>query len=450
MTDQTSTPAPSDGRRILSSSGQLLALRVGGLGVSFGLGVLLARVMGPTEFGIYTFVLAILTLLMLPAKFGLPSLMTREIAKAGEDAPQIGMVLRWGRMWSLTASILVSAISLLALWIFHERIEGVSPWIVALTFLNVPLLTFAFFDSAVLRGLKKPVASQFPENVFRPLMMMILAGAVSLAVTGSRMSADTALILNAVAATGALIVVRWLTVTSLPAEARSGDGIPRPDKETRSVWFRAVLALALSGGIQSLNEQIDILSLGFFGEAADVGIYRVASRGAFLVYFALLSVGMVASPYFARYRKEGRMKELQGIVTVASRAIFLAALVPAVLMIVFATPVMTLVFGAEYAAGALPLAILCAGQLANAATGASIQLMNMSGHEGTVARAVTFGAVCNVVLNLSLVPFYGPTGAAIATAISVAIWNTYLWVACRRTLGIDSSFLGLGLKKDVA
>lgn len=59
-----------------------IAIKVFGLGFSLLTAVVLARVLGPEQYGIYSYVLAIVSILAIPAMFGLPSLIVRETAKA--------------------------------------------------------------------------------------------------------------------------------------------------------------------------------------------------------------------------------------------------------------------------------------------------------------------------------------------------------------------------------
>lgn len=95
-------------------------------------------------------------------------------------------------------------------------------------------------------------------------------------------------------------------------------------------------------------------------------------------------------------------------------------------LIVFGKPILATVFGPEYAAGALALAILCVGQLLNAGFGSVGNILNMTGHERDTVLGVAIGAISNVALNLLLIPPLGIDGAAIAIAMSLLIWNSWL------------------------
>ena len=44
----------------------------------------------------------------------------------------------------------------------------------------------------------------------------------------------------------------------------------------------------------------------------------------------------------------------------------------------------------------------------------------------------------NIILNLVLVPRFGIVGAALATTISMVVWNVLLVIAVRKKLGVNS------------
>ncbi|MGZ5441413.1 MAG: hypothetical protein ACXW5U_03935 [Thermoanaerobaculia bacterium] len=104
---------------------------------------------------------------------------------------------------------------------------------------------------------------------------------------------------------------------------------------------------------------------------------------------------------------------------------------------------LTLLFGAEFEAGTVPLMILCCSQLVNVLFGSVAVILNMTGNEGMTARGVGIAAVTNIVLNLLLMPTYGVVGAACASLVSMITWNMVLaWSATRRT-ALHSTIFGV-------
>ena len=77
-------------------------------------------------------------------------------------------------------------------------------------------------------------------------------------------------------------------------------------------------------------------------------------------------------------------------------------------------------------AGQTALFVLMGSQLVNAFTGATAQLLIMTGYDRDTAIGVSISAAVNVVLNAVMIPPYGMNGAAIATATSTVLWNVIL------------------------
>ena len=193
------------------------------------------------------------------------------------------------------------------------------------------------------------------------------------------------------------------------------------------------MPLGFIAGMQLINTQADILMLGLFTDAEQVGIYRVAVQGAMLVSFGLEAVNMVVAPQFAHMYAHGRGEQMQRLALASARAGLAIALPAALVFVLFGTVLLKAVVGEGYATGATPLAILAVGQLVNAAMGPVGLLLNMTGHEHAVARGVALAAVVNVAANMLLIPHWGMNGAATATALTLVIWNGLLaWEVARR------------------
>mgnify|MGYP000751870713 CR=1 FL=1 len=95
-----------------------------------------------------------------------------------------------------------------------------------------------------------------------------------------------------------------------------------------------------------------------------------------------------------------------------------------------------LVFGVEFEAALTPLLILALAYTFSVSLGIVSTILNMTGHEKTTAKGAVIATCVNVVLNLTLIPMFGISGAAIATAASLIVWNLYLWRSVRSLLSI--------------
>jgi len=217
----------------------------------------------------------------------------------------------------------------------------------------------------------------------------------------------------------------------LPHESRTAV----PEYQSHQ-WLKSALPFALIGGAGIINNQADIIMIGWFMEPEDVGIYRVAVQGAALVAFGLQAVNAMVAPQFSRLYAQGDMKRLQHLVTSSARVILVATLPLSVAFILAGSTIVGRVFGMDYAAAHLPLAILTVGQLGLATLGLTGPLVSMTGFEKPVSVAMWISALANIILNGFLIPTFGLIGAASATAITVLGWHLFLFFLAKEKLGI--------------
>lgn len=419
--------------RVFASSG---ALKIAQTFLSVIIGVLLARFLEPSGYGRYIFALAVINLLAIPAQSGLPTLLVREVARLSASE-------RWGEMkrlllWSGKVVVAVSAILLVVPVLFHRTLElamgGETFDVFVLGLPLVPILALAYARAGVVKGLSHVVQGQLPELIVLPGLL-----AVSFFAAGSMgyLTPTSAMFLHTMAAALSFVFGAFVLSRVLPAAVR----VARPVSGDPVVWMRSMIPLSAIAGLQVLNGQIDVAVLGLFREEADVGVYRVASQGALVVSIALMAVNGAMGPYISRLYYENSLERLQKLVTLSARVVSVVSFPLALVLVVWGEEVVHFIFGAGYEDASLPLAILCVGQLVNAATGSVAYLLNMTGHERHTARVVFCAAVFNVALNVVLVPLFGIIGAAVATTISVCIVNMYLYWVVYRLIKIDCSVI---------
>jgi O-antigen/teichoic acid export membrane protein len=180
----------------------------------------------------------------------------------------------------------------------------------------------------------------------------------------------------------------------------------------------------------------DILVLGIWADAKQVGIYGICSRIALLAAFVLGAINVVVAPQFAALHAEGNVAALRRL---AQQSAFWAsvAAAPALLVLLLVPDLILQLFGPQFNEGAWALRILALGQFANLATGPVGTLLLMTGHEKLMRNNVAASAALNLLGNLVLVSPYGAVGAAASTAFSLAFMNIVSWILVRKKLHIN-------------
>ncbi len=82
------------------------------------------------------------------------------------------------------------------------------------------------------------------------------------------------------------------------------------------------------------------------------------------------------------------------------------------------------------------MAILFAGSLSKALVGPGEVLLTMAGKQQLCVAVYVVALTANIGLNITLIPLYGLTGAATATATAMMVEAILLHVAVRSSLGI--------------
>jgi len=417
-----------------------LLIKVAATGLQLLIAIVLARMLGAKGFGIYSYVFSVISVLAIPAQFGLANLVIRETARAqvADDWPLMRGVWRWASGLAVLLSVFLVLLSIGTTWSFSGSMSPTKVSAFYWAALLIPLIALGALRAAALRGLRHVVLGELPEQIVRPVLLLLLLG-IFFWLGASRPLTPVDAIVFLVAATGGAFVLGGGLLWS-----KRPEGV-RHEKQVsykHRAWLLAAMPLAFTEGANLINSHADLIMLGLIQGDKDVGLYRVATQGANLVIFGLMALNMVVAPHFARLHAQAELQKLQRLVTRSAQVILALALPVVGLFVIFGEPIIHWFFGSEFGSAYLPLVVLSVGQLVNAAMGSVGFLLNMTGHEKDVTVGVAIAAVVNILLNAALIPAFGMMGAATATAISMAVWNIFLWRRVKLRLGINSMAFG--------
>ena len=432
MDDQMTSPSSEPLRPFLIKAVTGGAgVQAAGMLLAFLVGVQLARGLGAEAYGQYGIAMAIVAIAGIVAEFGVPRLVTREVAAAAgsDDRRAVFAVLGWSnRTVAFTAAGIAILVALLgfALGGSSPALAGAILWGAIL----IPFAAFAKLHGAALQGLRHVVLGQVPSVLVRPLLfcLALLVLFWSAPDTGPA----EAMALNVLAAFAAFLLAAFLLRRRLPSPE-----MPQARSEGKR-WLSSAFVLGVTGGMWILQGQLTILVLALFASDAEVALFRVGLSTADMLAVPMTLIATVTAPLLAALHSTGSRGELQKLVTISARMQFAGVLVLALPLIIAAGPILGLVFGSEYEGGANALRILAAALLASAAFGVNATLLNMARHELRVARALGFGVATNLLLAFILVPRLGSVGAAWAYCGSLLVWNAIAWADARRLLGVST------------
>jgi O-antigen/teichoic acid export membrane protein len=166
------------------------------------------------------------------------------------------------------------------------------------------------------------------------------------------------------------------------------------------------------GGVMTLlNLRFDFAILGALVSPAVLGTYAIASKYAELLRLPGLAVTWVVYPRVAR----GGGVPGAALRRLLPRALALgvACAIPLALA---AGVVLPWLYGEEFSASVVPAYILIGGLVGEVAAGLATAYLYGAGRPGLNSIAMAVGVAVTVVLDLLLIPRYGATGAAVASA----------------------------------
>jgi len=416
-----------------------LFIKVAYVFVSFLMGVVLVRVLGAENYGIYGYVLSIIRILNIPAEFGLPNLIIRETAK--NLVFKQWKLLRGLWSWSVKTVLIIGSILLFGtfsyLYFSRNTIDSAILETITYAIFLLPILALGHLRKSQLMCLDKVVLAQLPEQVLQPAMVGLFVLFVPIKFNID-IKASHAMGLTLLAAGIAFIIGTILLFKNIPENIRHAK--PEYDKKA---WIKSAIPFAGNSGMQILNKQASVIILGIFASAADIGFYKLAVSLAISASIGTQVVTLVVIPKFSSLYAKKDMQRLQKLVRASALISFLISSGVFFFFFIFGRQFLGLVYGRDFHQALTPLLILLVGQFLNASTGPAGQLLNMTGYELMTMKGIGISLISNVILNFLLIPRYSYHGAAIATALSLILFNFVLWKTIKKRLGINSFVVNL-------
>ena len=449
MTDGQPNTVPSKNaldKFVAKTAGGTFLLQVFYLASGFITTLLLTRWIGVEGLGAYNFVTSWMLLVVILVVFGLEDYLVRETAAArGRQDPQTATRLwNFSRGFILTFSLIaVACIYCLLPWLNFEDLNLRPTFMVGP--IMIPLVCMIAIYRGRFRANKQIIKSLIPECLICPILLMTTIGLLLWSTTPGNPA--TALLINVIATFVAMAFCMLAAHLTGPETVDPSQANLSPASEDHffpgylkasKTWLIGSLPFVVIAGISIINQRTDRLMLGALQDIKSVGLYSVAVQMAMVVNFTLLGLNQAIAPLVAERHDANRSKELQKTLIQATNIATLGSLL-IVAALVALGPIVLAIFGPDFSDSYLPMIILAVGQLLNVASGPVGTILSMSRQERFVGIGMLASVVCNILLNFLLIPRYGVNGAAIATAVSVGVWNLLMVVFAKRILGIEAN-----------
>lgn len=381
---------------------------------------MLARFMGPENFGSWSFFYSILSTILLLSYFGINASSKKFVAQYNYT-DNLGSVFKS----SLKVRTLFSLIFITLFIILHDTLANIigrvefsrffllaSPFIFLAGFVEyykhlfegLHRLKYAFFIGLSEHGLKLFLSALF---------LYIIAD-----ITGIIYAFNVAYIFTALLGT-------YLLFARFYRNGWSSD----EDFSTRIIRYSLPLFFVSIGF--SILVELDTIMIGLLSSDSEVGIYAVAKQIIIKLPHIALAISLGTMPVFAKLNRENanELKSLFYRLLKTNTIIFGFISIVIISTSWFFIP---LLFGQEYAASVIPLIILVSYMFLFSY---SIFLSTFLDYQGMAKKRavnISITITLNIILNLLLIPRYGATGASIGTSLSYMPYVLMNWLEVRK------------------
>lgn len=376
------------------------------MAVGFVVTIVVARYLGPENFGILAYATSLTAIFATAGHMGLSGLIVREIVKNSTARNET-----LGTTVALKGSgVAVGFLVICSVAFVTEDFKSPEFWvlvIVAASLLFNPSEVFDFWFQAHVQAKYTSVAR---------VTSLILSGCLKVALVAIGAKLFLFAFANLLQAAVAAFMLYFLYSKTSDLSIRSWFASLRKAKELIGQGW----VIFLGSIFASVYLKIDQVMLKWMVGTKEVGIYSVASTISEAWYF--VPAAIVASFFPRLIKLHGSNPDLfrQRLQQVFD-LLFILALVVVILITLVAGPLIDLLYGAAYHASSAILVIHIWAAIfifMRAAFSKWILIENV-----LVFSLITqgFGALANVGLNYLLIPKYAGLGAAIATLISYAV-----------------------------
>jgi len=391
---------------------------IAGKGIKFILEVILTRTLGASVYGLYALGNNFMEIVRGFSNFGFHFSIVRfgSVYRGEGDQESLKGTFLFSILFSFTASIIISILiyffsDIIAINIFKK--PGLLVVIRMLSF-ALPFYAFLLMASYSARVFRKMDYAVNLEFVIHPLLTLIVVSiffAIGLKLKGVLFAFFTSSVISALFGFYLLIKLYPDLISKL-----------NPKFHLKKIFVYSSTVFLSGFSSLLLLSRADRIMLGIMDSSKNVGIYNVGVLTAHQMSVFLYSLNAIFSPIIADLFSKGKTEKLRELFQTVTRWVFTFSFPVFLNFMLFAKDIIGL-FGSEFRVGGNALIILSAGILVNVSVGAVGFMLNMTGKERfELINVLIFGTV-NIVLNLILIPRLSYLGAAISTAISLAMLN---------------------------
>lgn len=371
------------------------------------------RVLGPADYGRYSLVITLTTIIVILIGNGIPTAMSKYLSEVFESDPKmVPVIKRQGiRLQVMLMGAVTIAFFLLApfiAWILQDT--TLTP-LFQFSALIIPAFAASSFYFYYFTGLHL-FKHQAVLKMFRSVIRIVVT--VSLVILFHLYGAIAGYILAP--------LLTFLLGVYLDKKEYQKNYAHLEDKGLDFPWRKLLnyaWPLTLFMLFYELFVSIDLyLVKGLLHDDTLTGYYNAAITIGRIPYYLFYALSILLLPALAKMNSEQDTRKMSQLMTQSMRYAGIILLPTFVLLFAYAEPATAFLFGAKYIPAAPALQILTFGLSWLTIFYLSCSALNGIGQARLSMWLAVIGALANTAFNYILIPMYGLMGAAWATTIS--------------------------------
>lgn len=407
-------PIQSDMEKMAQGGGAILFASLFGNGLNYAFGIFLARMLGPSQFGLYALGLTVFNVLSLIALLGMDTSSIKFVSEHLSHG-QVGKA-RSTVVLSACITALCGLLAGLGLALVAEPLSIAiyqKPELITVLLLfaaAVPLASVTTVLISSLQAYQTIRVTVLIKYLWEPIGKFLLGGIVLWAGFG------LAGVLVAIVITLFVSAVVTLRATHRVAKLVRSDFLLWQSEQVQPLlaYWRP---LAVATIFDVLAPRSAILILGYWVSASEVGVYQAAFQTATILALVPAAFDIALMPMVARAWAQRDGQRLRQLYQTFPRLISILTIPCCLLLVIFSRETLAL-FGKDFSVGAASLVMLAVFQLFGHFAGPASSVLLMAGHSRLVmANTVVFGIV-SIIANAIAIPIGGILGAAVVVSTS--------------------------------
>ncbi len=391
--------------KILDNIGWLFFDKILRMGVGLLVGVWMARYLGPEQFGQLNYAIAFVSLFGAIAGLGLKDIVVRDIVRDPQSAT---MTLGTAFILQIFAGLLAMLLVIVTIGLLKPNDEFIQIMVIIISI----TLVFKATD-AIKYWFEAHVQSRYVVWIENGVFVLMAMFRVAMILTEA--SLMVFVLLTLVETLVISIGMAWIYTVRSSLSGLFQASISRAKTLITNSWPLLLSAIAVT-----LYMRIDMVMLEEMSSRREVGIYAAAIRISEVWYFLPTIIISSVSPSIISCHGTDLDLYLQRLKGLYFIMVWLALGV-SIPVVLFSDMIMNILFGTEFKDAASVLAIHLWASVAVFLGVASSQHLLVEQLQKISFYRTFIGLVCNVILNIILIPAMGAKGAAMATVISYFI-----------------------------